>query len=708
MLRKLVRDLRGIRRVCGPAVAARWLGCVLLTLPKALRTRDLLAADAMMGAGPFRVLKGSCSAILQGENVFSGIREIWVRDVYSRGGFLVIPDNATVVDLGSNLGNFSMMALAANRSARVIAVEPGRHYLPSIETARRNGFGDRFQLCSAFVGDLTALQENISIEDPNYRGVPVMAEQEFLARYEIGTIDFLKCDIEGSEYFLLGPDSVILDRTSRVAVELHDSGGRPRAFLSALERKGFDICSVEWSGTTAVALAERSQTAPIAASPASPATLSHDVAVIGLGYVGLTLATGFADVGYRVLGVEMRADVVKSLSEGEAHFSENGLQEILSGVLADRRMEVRREFQPTDCCDTYVITVGTPLGPNGQARLDMIESAARQVSECMPAGALVILRSTVKVGTARNVVLPILRASGKRFDLAMCPERTVEGMAMEELRRLPQIVGADDLQTRERASRLFSRLTSQIIPVSSLEAAEVIKLVDNTYRDVQFAFANEIARLCDAIGISAKEVISMGKLGYARTNIALPGLVGGPCLEKDPHILRESAREHGIDMEITAASRLVNERQPRESAAFIAKELARRGIGAAPRIAILGMAFKGVPQTDDLRGSMALHVVQALKELLPDAQLGLFDPVVSEAALNGLGLGAEVHPDVSGAIDGASVAVITNNHPMFATLGYSTLTRALVPGGFVYDFWNHYNEAGPAYFAVGNLRSSVR
>jgi UDP-N-acetyl-D-mannosaminuronic acid dehydrogenase len=290
----------------------------------------------------------------------------------------------------------------------------------------------------------------------------------------------------------------------------------------------------------------------------------------------------------------------------------------------------------------------------------------------------------------------------------MCPERTIEGKAMEELRHLPQIVGADDLETRERASRLFSRLTANVIQVSSLETAETIKLADNTYRDVQFAFANEIARLCDAVGISAQEVIAMGKLGYERTNIAMPGLVGGPCLEKDPHILRQSAREHGIELEITAASRLVNERQPRESAAFIVKELERRGSGPNPIVAILGLAFKGMPETDDLRGSMALRVIDALRALRPDIRLRFFDPVIDRRTLEALGFESQVCDNAAGALAGANAAVITNNHSLFATLGYSALTRNLAAGGFVYDFWNHHGDIGaaesaPSYLAVGSI-----
>ena len=436
---------------------------------------------------------------------------------------------------------------------------------------------------------------------------------------------------------------------------------------------------------------------------------THDVAIVGLGYVGLTLATALADVGLKVLGIEKRREVVDLIRSGRGHFQEKGLNEVLSAVVSGGQLDVREDFSPNDCCDTYVITVGTPLDSDGSARLDMIENASRQVARSMPDGALVALRSTVKVGTCRNVVGPVLAESGKRFEIAMCPERTIEGNALVELRHLPQIVGADNAETRDRASLLFSRLTAKILPVSSLETAEIIKLADNTFRDLQFAFANEIARLCDAVGVSADEVISTGKLGYPRTNIARPGLVGGPCLEKDPHILRQSAQAVGIDLEITAAARLVNERQPAESAAFIAGEISRRGLAADAPISILGLAFKGVPETDDLRGSMSIKVIDEIRKHCPKARLRCFDAVVKQEDIEALAMGLEVCDSVQDAVAGAAVVVITNNHPIFESLGISGITRGLLPGGFVYDFWSHFSDVemkldGASYFAVGSVR----
>ncbi|MCW2689214.1 MAG: nucleotide sugar dehydrogenase, partial [Mycobacterium sp.] len=221
----------------------------------------------------------------------------------------------------------------------------------------------------------------------------------------------------------------------------------------------------------------------------------YDIGILGLGYVGLTLATVLADSGNKVVGVERRDDVVDLTNAGIPHFSETGLTEALTRVTRSGKLVATQRFDENSTCDTYIITVGTPLSSGGVVRLDMIEAATREVAANMREGALVILRSTVKVETTREVVSPILASTGKRFDIAMCPERTLEGQALQELRELPQIVGADDPAVADRAAAVFRRLTSSVVQVSSPETAEIVKLVDNTYRDVQFAFANEVARV---------------------------------------------------------------------------------------------------------------------------------------------------------------------------------------------------------------------
>jgi len=431
-----------------------------------------------------------------------------------------------------------------------------------------------------------------------------------------------------------------------------------------------------------------------------------DVGIVGLGYVGLTLATVLAEAGVSVIGIERRPEIVEMTNQGIPHFTETGLPDALEGVTRSGKLRAVEKFDDSFTCDAYIITVGTPLAADGVARIDMIDSAAREIAKNMADGALVILRSTVKVGTTRDVVSPALADSGKSFDIAMCPERTLEGKALQELRELPQIVGADTPQVADRAAAIFRKLTQSIVLVSDIETAEIIKLVSNTFRDVQFAFANEVARICDAFGASAYEVISAGKLGYNRTNIPLPGLVGGPCLEKDPHILMESARTKGIDLEITRAGRMVNERQPVETVRFISREVARRELPTPLRISLAGVAFKGQPETSDLRGSMAIKVLDELRKALPEAEIGVYDPVTPIETLTEEFPDAEIYTRFGDAVSAASVLVIGNNHPALGRLSPRTLTEFMLPNGFIFDYWNHFShlpasELGDSYFAVG-------
>ncbi|OBB75576.1 nucleotide sugar dehydrogenase [Mycolicibacterium monacense] len=442
------------------------------------------------------------------------------------------------------------------------------------------------------------------------------------------------------------------------------------------------------------------------------AAKTYDVGILGLGYVGLTLATVLAETGNTVIGVEKRGEVVDLTNTGTPHFSETGLGDALYRVVSAGKLAAVQHFEEGVTCNTYIITVGTPLSSDGKVRLDMIEAATRQVADNMRDGSLVILRSTVKIETTRKVVAPILEATGKKFHIAMCPERTLEGRALQELRELPQIIGADNADASDRAAAVFQRLTSTIVKVSSPEAAEIVKLVDNTFRDVHFAFANEVARLCDAFGVNAHEVIASGKLGYPRTNVALPGLVGGPCLEKDPHILIQSAQTRGLDLEITSAGRLVNERQPTETVGFITEEIQRRRLSTPLRLRVLGMAFKGVPATDDLRGSMSIRVLDSLKKSHPDAEIGVFDPVIDATVLANHFPDEQVFSRFGDAVSGASVVVIANNHPDFGIVSPRSMNEFMHPDGFVFDYWNHFShlptsELGDSYFAVGHTESAI-
>jgi UDP-N-acetyl-D-mannosaminuronic acid dehydrogenase len=251
------------------------------------------------------------------------------------------------------------------------------------------------------------------------------------------------------------------------------------------------------------------------------------------------------------------------------------------------------------------------------------------------------------------------------------------------------------------------RLTPTVVRVSRLETAEVIKLVDNTSRDVMFGFANEVARTCDAIGISAAEVIASGKLGYPRTNLPIPGPVGGPCLSKDSIILAEGLEPFGIVPEIAATARRVNERLPHETVGAVARTLRQQhGFPQAPVVALLGMAFKGRPITDDLRQTMAIPVLHVLRAEWPAAEFRLFDPVVPLAKLRQFA--GTPCADLGSALSGAHLGVVLNNHPLFGSEQLVEIADRMARPGLIYDFWNHFSmrdtefPQGIGYMALGS------
>jgi UDP-N-acetyl-D-mannosaminuronic acid dehydrogenase len=441
----------------------------------------------------------------------------------------------------------------------------------------------------------------------------------------------------------------------------------------------------------------------------------HDrtVCIIGLGYVGLTLAIIMAEAGYTVWGVEINQGFTDKIVTGKAHFFEPGLDERLDHQLQAGRLLVVNSLPDDPAVSLYIITVGTPLDQDGRVRMDMVKRVTAEIATQLKDGDAVVLRSTVKIGTTRDVVLPILAATGRDFDIGFCPERTLEGRALYELTHLPQIVGANSERGAIRLAQVFNALTPTVIRVRDPETAEMIKLIDNTSRDVGFAFANEVARLCGAVGISAAEVITFGKLGYARTQLPMPGPVGGPCLSKDGHILIESMLDRGVMPEIASAARTINERLMVEVAEYLAGEVKPWYRTDALKITVMGLAFKGQPETNDLRGSTAIPLLAELRRLLPGARLYGYDPIVSAEDLRGLGLTPTASLDE--AFDGAHLVIVHNNHPAFQGMPLSRLSRGMARPAIVYDFWNSFVperltlEDGVRYVALGShpMRTSV-
>ena len=419
------------------------------------------------------------------------------------------------------------------------------------------------------------------------------------------------------------------------------------------------------------------------------------VGVVGLGYVGLTLALTLADLGFNVKGYEVDKVVRDAIKRKKPHFYEQGLDALLKDHVG-KNFRLVESFSGADNCDIYIIAVGTPLDEANKPRLSHLESAADFVGKFLKSGDIVMLRSTVPIGTTRNVVRPVLeKISGLKVGddvlLAFAPERTVEGKALEELRTLPQVIGGINRASADAASSMFNILAKSTVVVDSLEEAEMVKLANNTYRDVMFGFANELSLVAQSWGIDTKKVIDAANYGYERGRIPMPSPgVGGYCLEKDPFIFIESAKAKGYEPGLARHARLVSDRMV-DTVAENIKEFLRQRARRVPRqkVFILGFAFKGQPVTSDVRGSTAVTLVKKLQEA-GHRNIHGFDPAARPEDITCHGV--KCSSDIGKGFDRADAVVVMNNHPMFNGLDMRGLLERASKPVFLYDTWALYDS----------------
>lgn len=421
----------------------------------------------------------------------------------------------------------------------------------------------------------------------------------------------------------------------------------------------------------------------------------NTVCVIGLGYVGLTLAAILAKSGFEVFGIEKDERKLSLLKKGRPHFHENGLAELIKRT-EGKRLHLLRDIPSNKRIDCFIIAVSTPVDEiTKEPKIDYIIAATREIAPYVTSGQLVVLRSTIPVGATRNIVLPILKERSKNFFLSFCPERTAEGRALEELKTLPQVVGGLDQASTDASVELFSKISPLIVAVNSLEAAEIVKLVNNSYRDLVFAYANQVALICKSLGMNAKEVIDAANLGYPRSDVKSPGVVGGFCLEKDPHILMKSAK---CDVSLIKAAKELNESVVGHILQAVQRHLKTWGkISRTSKVFICGFAFKGEPETDDIRSSQTIKLLKLLKDNGFSNIYG-HDSIVTKKILKGLG----VRPvSIEAGFKGADVVIFMNNHRSYSGLKMEPLSKKMRKKGLIFDGWHmFYNQLGDCNYVT--------
>jgi len=398
------------------------------------------------------------------------------------------------------------------------------------------------------------------------------------------------------------------------------------------------------------------------------------VCVLGLGRVGLPLSVVFANSGLNVIGIDIDEEKVLKINQGEAPFRENKLEDYLGKALESKKFYASSHSKDgIDRADVIMVSVGTPA--TGQYYMDysQVHSALEEISKGELTMKAVGIRCTLVPGTIDNLVIPYLEEksglkAGIDFALAMCPERILEGHAIEELYDLPEIVGGVDETSNAIFAELFKKINlKKDILHTTPKGAELAKLFTNIYRYVNFALANEFAIWAEMYGEDAHNIIKVANYDYPRCNIPRPGFAGGPCLGKDGFLLDNNTTFSSI---ISAAWKL-NESVPQHVV-----ESLRRKIGQlyGKKISVLGLAYKA--GSDDTRLSPCVKLVEILKGY--GAHVLVHDPYVPNTLT------------VDKALENPDVVVIAVNHPEF-----SRLVKRIDQSGckLVYDVWGIFDPA---------------
>jgi len=386
------------------------------------------------------------------------------------------------------------------------------------------------------------------------------------------------------------------------------------------------------------------------------------ICVLGLGYIGLPTASTFATHGLRVVGVDINRQVVDRLKEGELHIYEPGLRTLVQAALRSGNMTI--ETQP-QAADAFIIAVPTPFKDEKKADLQYVISAAESIVPHLQRGNLVVLESTSPPRTTVDVVCPILERSGLRagedFLLAYTPERVLPGQILRELIENARVIGGINTASTEAGRDLYATFVRGEIILTDATTAEMVKLMENTYRDVNIAIANEFSRLADRFGVNVWEAIGIANL-HPRVRILNPGPgVGGHCISVDPWFLVEAAPDISP---LIRTARMVNDEQPEYVMRMVQKALASI---SGSKVAALGLAYK--PDVDDLRESPAIEICHKLAA--GGTHVVAYEPYKPDFQQENL----ETVSTLAAALDGADVLLLLVGHSALRNLSPDVLAQ---------------------------------
>lgn len=413
------------------------------------------------------------------------------------------------------------------------------------------------------------------------------------------------------------------------------------------------------------------------------------ICVVGLGYIGLPTSAIFAEAGYDVVGVDVNEKAIALINSGKIHIEEVGLPELVASVVQAGKLKAS---QTPEKADAFIIAVPTPIHEDHSANVDYVISATKAIVPFLEKGNVVIVESTIPPRTVSDVVAPIIAEAG--FDpatdihLAHCPERVLPGRILIELKENTRIVGGYTPEAAEQAAAVYRAVVTGDILLTEALTAEMSKLMENTYRDVNIALANELVKIAERLGVNAHDVIALANR-HPRVNLHQPGPgVGGHCLAVDPYFIVEKAVE---ESPLIQTARRINNSMPH----FVMKQVARLTSELArPKIAVFGLTYKG--NIDDVRESPAMDIA---KDLLAVANydVKVYDPHVAQEQVKfALSTFEESIAD-------AHLVVVLTDHNEFKQMDAATLKGAMKTP-IVFDTKNCVAEMdGVLTYRIGDL-----
>ncbi|MGB6985528.1 MAG: nucleotide sugar dehydrogenase [Candidatus Aquilonibacter sp.] len=415
------------------------------------------------------------------------------------------------------------------------------------------------------------------------------------------------------------------------------------------------------------------------------------VSVLGLGYIGLPTAALLADAGHTVFGFDTDADHCSRLARGEVKSGEQVVVDVVRRAVASGRLQISELLFPAQA---YILCVPTPT-INNRPDLRFVADAAARVAAVAEPGASIILESTVPPNTTERIIESALISAGKNprdFHIAHCPERVIPGATIREMRENPRVIGGRTPEDSAIIKELYASFCIGEIHLTELAVAEFVKVVENTYRDVNIAFANELAMLAEELGIDAWESIALANR-HPRVDILKPGPgVGGHCIPVDPQFLSNA---NPFVTELIQAARRVNERMPHFVSRRIAELIPPPALGR--KVALLGAAYKA--DVDDARESPCEHVDACLRER--GFTTAIYDPHVRKFS-------RPLVPTLEDALTGADAAVLLTDHRAFSEIDPAAIGM-LMRSRVLLDTRHHLNEeawraAGFDFYVLGKQR----